>query len=134
MILRILVAEGYPAGADSTATLLRTWGHEVKVAADGPSALLAAQTYQPDVIVLDIDLPDMGGWKVAKLLHEQATGNRPLLLAVTGYGPGCDTQHSSDSGVDLHLIKPLDPDELRLLLDNWQAILASQALALTCVA
>jgi CheY-like chemotaxis protein len=122
--LRILLVEDHPDCANSTKIMLGMWGHEVEVAPDGPAALQAAQTHQPDVVLLDIGLPGMDGWTVAKLIHDQANGKRPLLIALTGYGQPSAYRHSYDSGIDVHLLKPVDPDELKRLLDNWQKMSA----------
>ena len=122
--LRILLVEDQPDCANSTRVMLGLWGHEVELAADGPTALLAAQTRRPDVVLLDIGLPGMDGWAVAKLLHDQAHGKGPLLVAVTGYGQPSAYQNSYDSGIDVHFLKPADPDELKRLLDDWQEMLA----------
>jgi CheY-like chemotaxis protein len=121
MKLRILLVEDYQDCASSTAMLLRMWGHEVEVVADGLTAVEAAQTHQPEVVVLDIGLPGMDGWKVAERIHEQPGANRPLLIAVTGYGRECDIRHSTEAGIDVHLTKPADPDVLKSLLDQKQA-------------
>jgi two-component system CheB/CheR fusion protein len=122
--LRILLVEDQPDCANSTKLMLDLWGHEVELVPDGPTALQAAQAQHPDVVLLDIGLPGMDGWAVAKLLHDQARGKGPLLVAVTGYGQPGDYGRSYDSGIDVHLLKPVDPDGLRRLLDNWQETLA----------
>jgi CheY-like chemotaxis protein len=122
--LRILLVEDQPDCANSTKMMLGLWGHEVELAPDGPTALQAAQTHHPDVVLLDIGLPGMDGWTVAKLLRDQAKGKGPLLVAVTGYGQPHAYRHSYDSGIDVHFLKPVDPDELKRLLDNWQETLA----------
>jgi CheY-like chemotaxis protein len=122
--LRILLVEDQPDCANSTTVLLRMWGHEVELAPDGPTALQMALTHQPDVVLLDIGLPGMDGWAVAKLLHDRASGKGPLLVALTGYGQPSAYQNSYDSGIDVHFLKPADPDELKRLLDDWQKALA----------
>jgi CheY-like chemotaxis protein len=122
--LRILLVEDQPDCANSTTVLLRMWGHEVELAPDGPTALQMALTHQPDVVLLDIGLPGMDGWAVAKRLHDPANGKGPLLVALTGYGQPSAYQNSYDSGIDVHFLKPADPDELKRLLDNWQEMLA----------
>ena len=122
--LRILLVEDQPDTARSTQIMLGLWGHEVELAPDGPAALQAAQTHHPDVVLLDIGLPGMDGWAVAKLLHEQASGKGPLLVAVTGYGQPTAYRNSYESGIDVHLLKPVDPDGLKRLLDDWQKGLA----------
>jgi CheY-like chemotaxis protein len=72
--------------------------------------------------LLDIDLPEMAGWKVAKQIREQSVWKRPLMVAVTGYGADADRLRSEQAGVDLHLVKPVDPEELHKLLNRFQSI------------
>jgi CheY-like chemotaxis protein len=120
--LRVLVAEDHEDTAASLAKLLRLYGHEVEFAADGPSALQAVQGWAPDVILLDIGLPKMDGWQVAKQICEQAIWKRPLLVAVTGYGTQSDRLRSQEVGIDLHLVKPVDPEELEVLLKRFEGI------------
>jgi two-component system, OmpR family, response regulator len=120
--LHVLVVEDDPDTAESTALLLRLYGHQVQTAPDGPSALRAAQVAPPDVVLLDLGLPGMDGWKVAKRLGEQAGKKQPLLIAVTGYGREADQRRSLEAGIHLHLLKPVDPDFLRKLLLRFQAI------------
>src|SRR5436190_20221119 len=83
--LSILVVDDHADCAASTAWLLRGYGHEVEVACDGPGALAAVQGHCPDVILLDIGLPGMDGWEVAKRLKECDRPKQPLIIAVTGY-------------------------------------------------
>src|SRR2546421_1348701 len=84
--LRVLVVEDNPDCAATTAVLLRLDGHEVRVAGDGGSALLAAAGWPPDVALVDLCLPDMPGCEVARRLAEPSAGKRPFLVAVTGFG------------------------------------------------
>jgi CheY-like chemotaxis protein len=121
--LRILVVEDYADGATSMAMLLRLSGHDAWVAADGPAALKAAQEVQPDVVLLDIGLPGMDGYEVAKRLQKQQAEKKPLLVAVTGFASEADRRHSAEVGIDLHLVKPADPDHLLRLLRRFQGIL-----------
>jgi CheY-like chemotaxis protein len=119
--LRILLVEDNPDCAYTAAWLLRLWGHEVEIVPDGPAALQAVQDHRPDVVVLDIGLPGMDGWTVAKRINEQLERNRPFLVALTGYGQDSDRRRSAESGIDFHLTKPVDPLELKRLLDSRQA-------------
>jgi CheY-like chemotaxis protein len=110
--------EDEPDNAYSMALLLRTFGHTAAIAADGDAALQAAAANPPDVVLLDIGLPGMDGYQVARRLREQQqkTGHRMLLIAVTGYGQAADRQRSSDAGVFLHLVKPVDANLLGSIL------------------
>jgi CheY-like chemotaxis protein len=121
--LRVLVVEDHEDTAASLAMLLRLYGHEVAVAADGPSALRAVQATPPNVVLLDIGLPKMDGWLVAKRIREQAVRKRPLLVAVTGYGMQADRLRSQEVGIDVHLVKPVEPRELADLLKRFESIL-----------
>jgi len=118
--LQILVAEDNPDCALSTASLLQLCGHQrVQIASDGPSALTAVETGGIDVVLLDLALPVLDGWEVARRIRAMPLLKRPLIVAVTGYSRDEDRQRSADAGIDLHLVKPADPQEL---LDLLQAI------------
>jgi CheY-like chemotaxis protein len=116
--LRVLVVEDDADTAEATALLLRLYGHEVRVAADGPAALALAAAEPPEVVLLDIGLPGMDGCEVARRLRHQATPRPPVLIALTGYGWTEVWGRCYEAGVDLYLLKPADPDALRTLLDG----------------
>jgi CheY-like chemotaxis protein len=118
----VLVVEDNEDAAASLGMLLRLYGCEVELAFDGPSACRAVQASPPDVVLLDIGLPKMNGWVVAKQIREQSVGKRPLLVAITGYGMEADRLRSEEAGIDLHLLKPVDPEQLKNLLDQFQSI------------
>ncbi|HXG09974.1 MAG TPA: ATP-binding protein, partial [Gemmataceae bacterium] len=112
---RVLVVDDNRDGADSLAMLLRFWKHQVAVVYDGPSALESVQTEQPDVVLLDIGLPGMDGYEVARHLRQQLE-HQPVLVALTGYGQDEDRRRSREAGFDYHLTKPVDPDALQEVL------------------
>jgi CheY-like chemotaxis protein len=116
--LRVLIAEGHADNAQTTALLLRLFGHEAQIAADGPSALQAAEAAPFDVVLLEIVLPRMNGWEVAKRLREGRRGKSPFLIAVTGLGREEDRRRSVEAGIDLHLVKPADPQALQNVLEQ----------------
>jgi PAS domain S-box-containing protein len=120
-LLRILVVEDDADVAEMLQVLLELWGHEVRVVCDGPTALVADRTFQPEVILLDIGLPGMDGYEVARQLRQQHGPARPLLVAVTGYGSREDKRQAHRVGFDLHLTKPIDPEQLEALLARRQA-------------
>jgi CheY-like chemotaxis protein len=121
--LRVLVVEDHASTANMLAELLRLESHEVDVAGDGPSALAKAQAAPPDVALVDISLPGMDGHEVARRLHAQAGDKRPLLIAITGNAQDEYRVRSEEAGIDLHLIKPIEPDELRRLLRRFHDII-----------
>jgi CheY-like chemotaxis protein len=102
--------------AESLAVFLRLRGHEVATAVDGAAALELATTLRPDVVFLDIGLPGMDGYEVARRLREVPSLDSVLLIAVTGYGHDEDRRRSQAAGFDQHLVKPVDPAQLRALL------------------
>jgi CheY-like chemotaxis protein len=119
-MLRVLVAEDNEDSAATMAVLLRLYGHEVEVAGDGLTALQAVKASQPDVVLLDIGLPKLDGWLLAKQIRQKAALKRPFLVAISGYGTEADKQRSQESGIDVHLVKPVNPQELADLLRRFE--------------
>jgi PAS domain S-box-containing protein len=113
---RILLVEDNEDAAAALAELLRIWGHRVEVVHDGPSALRAARAEPPDLVLLDIGLPGMDGYEVARALRELPGLGAVTLVALTGYGQDSDRLRSSLAGIDHHLVKPVAPDQLRRLI------------------
>jgi signal transduction histidine kinase len=113
---RILVVDDSMDAAKSLALLLRLAGHEVAVAHDGPTALKTADSFQPNLVILDIGLPGMDGYEVARLLRGQPPSPNLVLVALTGYGQEEDRRLSREAGFDHHLVKPVDPTELQRIL------------------
>src|SRR5262249_55989989 len=126
-LLRVLIVEDIEAVAEMLAMLLKLWGHEVRAAYDGPTALLAAPTYQPDLIVLDTGLPGMNGYEVARQIRQQATAKKPLIAALTGYGQEEDRRLSQEAGFDHHMVKPIDPQALEAFLAAAESSLRQTA-------
>lgn len=114
----VLVVEDNVDAAQSLGELLELWGHEVHLSYNGPAAVSEAIKYRPDVILLDIGLPGMDGYRVAEALRRQDLFSSALIVAVTGYGQVEDQRRSKDAGIDYHLTKPVDLAELRGLLDR----------------
>jgi signal transduction histidine kinase len=119
---RVLVVEDNRDGARLMARLLEGRGHQTQVANDGPAALDLARTERPDVILLDIGLPGMDGYQVAEQVRGIDGMERTLILALTGYGQEADRQRSHDAGIDLHMVKPVDPDLLFQLVASERPI------------
>lgn len=114
--LLILIVEDNLDCADSTALLLRLYGHEVEIVHDGLAAIDVLQARQYDVVLLDIVLPRLDGWQVAQRIPDGALGQRPFVIAVTGFGREEDKRRSAECGIDLHLTKPINPEELEACL------------------
>ncbi len=114
--LDILVVDDRLDTAMSFGKLLELLGHRVRLAHNGPDALVAAEDFRPQVVLLDIGLPFLNGYEVAKNLRARAWGRRPVLIATTGWGQDEDKRLSADAGFDHHFVKPVDPVALLKLL------------------
>lgn len=124
--LQVLLVEDHEDTANTTAELLRMKGHAVRVASSGTKALEVARESVPEVVVLDIGLPDIDGYELAKILREGPPRARnPLVIAVTGHGQDEDRQRGSEAGIELYLIKPVDPVLLLSVLERFKDLLVS---------
>ena len=117
--LRVLVVDDCRDHTDSLAILLRLWGHEVLIAHDGPGALDLAGARCPDVVRLDVGLPGMDGYEVARRLRGVPGMGKALLLTLSGYAQEADRARALAAGCADHLIKPVDLDRLRHRLAGW---------------
>ena len=108
---RVLVVDDNTDAADSLAMLLEAIGNDVRVAYDGEEAVDKALEFSPEVVLLDIGLPKMHGYDVAKRIRAEK-GADVLLVAVTGWGNEEDRRRSRDAGFDYHFTKPVDPEDL----------------------
>jgi len=113
---RVLVVDDNVDSADMVALLLKLSGHQVRLAHTGPDALTAAEDFLPELILLDIGLPGMNGYEVARHLRQQPQFAATVLAALTGYGQESDRQRSKEAGFDLHYVKPLAPKTLEQLV------------------
>jgi CheY-like chemotaxis protein len=119
---RILLADDNVDFSSSLATLLRNLGHELLVAEDGLRALEAAPTFQPDFAFLDIGLPGLNGYALARALRSNPATSATVMVAVTGWGQERDRQLAHDAGFDHHLVKPVEPAKIReVLARRWRA-------------
>jgi PAS domain S-box-containing protein len=118
---RILVADDNQDAADSLAMLLQASGHEVRTAHGGESALSIASSFQPSVALLDIGMPDLDGYEVAKRIRSAPWGKGMHLIAVTGWGQEEDKRRALGAGFDFHLTKPIELHQLETLLDECVA-------------
>jgi PAS domain S-box-containing protein len=113
---RVLVVDDQPDSTDSLALFLRLRGHEVHTASDGPGALEEFARCQPEVVFLDLGLPGMSGYDVARRLRAMPEAREVRLVAVTGYGTEADRERTRAAGFDVHLAKPVDPLAVEELL------------------
>jgi CheY-like chemotaxis protein/two-component sensor histidine kinase len=113
---RVLVVDDNVDAANSLALLLKLSGHDVQAAYDGPSALLVAETFHPQLVLLDIGMPGMDGYEVARRLRKQQDHQTAVLAALTGWGQEEDRRRAMEAGFDYHFVKPIEPDALEQLL------------------
>ena len=113
---RILIVDDNVDSADSLGMLLELSGHQVKVEYDGNSAIAAAGSYRPSLILLDIGLPGMNGYEVARRLRENPDFSGMMIVALTGYGQEHDRRKSQETGFNYHLIKPVRLEELKEII------------------
>ena len=118
--LHILIIEDNSDAAEMLAVLLRMYGYDVGIAANAMTALGMVHTETPDVVLLDLGLPGMDGYELARRLSNYRPGKTPLLIAVTGYGREEDVRRSAEAGIDLHMLKPVDPVQLQTVLNRFQ--------------
>jgi signal transduction histidine kinase/ActR/RegA family two-component response regulator len=113
---RILVVDDNRDSADNLATMLQLMGHDTMLAHDGLEAVQAAAAYRPDVVLLDLGLPQMNGYEAARLIREQQWGQNMVIIALTGWGQEEDKKHALEAGFDHHLTKPVGAEVLQDLL------------------
>ena len=125
---RILVVDDNRLSAQSTAVALSLMGHELATALDGIEAIELARKFRPEVILMDIGLPEMNGHEIARRIRQQPRGKNILLIAVTGYGQEEDRRRSLEAGFDHHLVKPLNFAELKNKLSELRAAAGAEKL------
>ena len=119
---RVLIVEDNVDVAETTATMLTLAGHNVRWAGDATEAFTAAEEFAPEVVLLDIGLPLVDGYQVARRLRQSPATRHALLVGLTGYGQPADRQRGRDAGFDHHLLKPADPAALCALIEGWRAV------------
>ena len=124
--LRILIVEDHADTAAGMARWLGRLGHYVQTVPDATAALEAAQPGDFEVVFLDIGLPGMDGWELAKRLRQLDWRRRPMFIAITGHGSEEDQRRSAEAEIDLHLVKPADPEDIRDLLNWFHSLLHAQ--------
>jgi CheY-like chemotaxis protein len=115
---RILIADDNADSAESMGMLLRLMGNDVRIANDGLDAVEQAERFQPDIVLMDIGMPRLDGYEAARRIRNQGWSRDTLLVAVTGWGPSDDSEEATAAGFDHHFTKPLDPAELRRLVNG----------------
>jgi two-component system CheB/CheR fusion protein len=119
--LRILIVDDLTDAADSLARLLRLLGHEARAAYSGPAALSAAQQFLPHAILLDIGLPALDGYQVAGMLRQIPALQSACLIALSGHGGEVFRERARQAGFDEYLLKPINTEQLELLLSELAA-------------
>ena len=114
---KILIVDDNADAAHTSALLLQLLGHEIRTATDGPTGLEAARDFKPEVILLDIGLPGLDGFEVARKLREMPETKKCLLIAVSGYGQPDDRRRSKEAGFDFHVVKPATLQKLKALIN-----------------
>jgi PAS domain S-box-containing protein len=109
---RVLVVEDNVDSAATLEALLKIAGHETRVAHDGPEAVEQAEAFRPEVVLLDLGLPKMGGLEVCRWVRAQPWSERVTVVALTGWGQDTDRRRTSEAGFDDHLVKPVDPEKV----------------------
>jgi len=123
---RVLVVDDNIDAAESTAAYLRLEGHEVKTVNDGNDALASVRVFAPHVIVLDIGLPGLDGYAVARRLRADGDTSHTLLIALTGYGQKEDRDRAKEAGFDHHFTKPADPQQIQLAIEQGRTAAPAQ--------
>ena len=113
---RIMLIEDHPDAAESLALLLELLGHRVRVFSEGAAALASASADPPDVMVVDIGLPGIDGYEIARRVRRDPHLRHAVLIALTGYGTEDDRRESKAAGFDHHLVKPVEPRALEDLV------------------
>jgi PAS domain S-box-containing protein len=116
--LKLLVVDDNRDAADSCSALMELCGHHVQTAYSGQQALELAEAFRPHALLLDIGLPDIDGYQLAKTIRAAAWGERIALIAITGWGQEQDRRRAIEAGCDHHLTKPIDPERVDSLLQS----------------
>ena len=111
--LRVLVVDDNVDAAESHAMLLKALGHTVHTAYGGVAAVFEARTFKPEVVLLDLDMPEVDGFETARQLRELPDGAQATLVAVTGWGQADQQRRTQAAGFDFHLVKPVEMGTLR---------------------
>ena len=116
MRARVLIVDDYPDAAEAASMLITLYGHECRTATSGQDALAQAATFDPEIVILDIGLPDISGYEVARMLRGRPGGRSLYLAAVTGWGQPEDRARALAAGFDQHVLKPTDAAKIKAIL------------------
>ena len=119
---KVLIVDDNLDSATTLSMLFELSGFEAESVHDGPSALRAAMEFRPDAVVLDIGLPGLDGYQVARHFRSSPELHGMVLIALTGYGQDADREHSRQAGFDHHFVKPTDPSTLCEILARYAAL------------
>jgi CheY-like chemotaxis protein len=114
--MRVLIADDCSDNRDSLAVLLRALGYDVHAVPNGPTALEAFRAFRPQAAILDLAMPGMTGWQLARQVRQEEGGSTVLLIALSGHAREQDHEQSRQAGFDAHLVKPASIVELQQLL------------------
>jgi CheY-like chemotaxis protein len=115
---RVLVVDDYPDSANSISTLLTLFGYDCRTASSGKDALALADAFDPDIVLIDIGLPDISGYEVARALRARPCKHPLYLAAITGWGQPEDRVRALAAGFDQHVLKPADAGKLKTILER----------------
>lgn len=115
---RVLLVDDNADSSEPLSLLLQSKGHETRVSTDGEEAILVADDFRPNCVVLDLGLPRMDGYEVARRLRERPYGAELVLVALTGWAGKDVRSKAADAGFDYHLVKPVNWEELERIVDG----------------
>jgi CheY-like chemotaxis protein len=127
---QMLIIDDNKLQAQSLGLLLQLWGYEVRLAYDGPSALAVLSEYNADVALIDIGLPGMNGYEIARYIREQPQWRGMMLIAQSGWGRDSDREKTGDAGFDHHLTKPIDHRALEKILTHADGKIPNSVVAI----
>jgi CheY-like chemotaxis protein len=118
---RVLIADDLPDAARSLAMLVELYGAEVRFTLDGEETVRVAESFRPEIVLMDISMPGMSGYDAARAIREAPWGRAMVLIALTGWGRSADLERARMAGFDGHLLKPVEPEALiRVIADLRQ--------------
>jgi CheY-like chemotaxis protein len=114
----VLVVDDNPDITETMTLLLQAWGYRTLSANDGETGLALVEAHRPDAVLMDLGMPRMDGYQLARRIRALPGGKAMTLIAVSGWGQAADLARSREAGIDQHLLKPVDPARLREMLER----------------